>query len=127
MLAWAAAERAKLAADETDIREIDVSIHHIGDDVSRQFAAQHIGSDQQTEQIIAFGKCQSQPALPVENAALLQFKHPLDTSPHLGLNLRSNVGPFQSGEIFEFRLRTDSRSHCLSLSEVRSFSAASVA
>ena len=42
-----AAEGAKLAADETNIGEIDVAINHVGDNVSHQVTPQHVGSDQQ--------------------------------------------------------------------------------
>ena len=53
--ARAAAEGAELASHETDIGEIDVAVHDVGDDVAGEFGAQHVGGDQQAEQIVAFG------------------------------------------------------------------------
>ena len=46
-LARAAAEGAELASHKTDVGEIDVAVHHVGDDVAREFGAQHVGGDQQ--------------------------------------------------------------------------------
>ena len=48
-LARPAAERAKLAADETDVREIDVAVDHVADDVADQIAPQRVGGHQQRE------------------------------------------------------------------------------
>src|SRR5579859_5942783 len=53
-----AAEGAELAAHETYIGEIDVAIDHVRDDVSREFIAQKIGGDKQTEQVISVGICE---------------------------------------------------------------------
>ena len=50
-LARTAAEGAKLAAHKTDIREIDIAIYHVSDDVTDDVAAQRIRGDQQRQQI----------------------------------------------------------------------------
>src|SRR6202034_4766641 len=52
--ARAAAEGAELASYKTDVGEIDVAIDYIGDEVAGEFGAQQVGSDEKTEQIIAF-------------------------------------------------------------------------
>ena len=45
----ATAEGAEFTSNETDVREINVAVDDVGDDVSGQFATQYIGSDQQAE------------------------------------------------------------------------------
>ena len=50
-LARSAAEGAKLAAHETDVREIDIAIDHVADDVADQVAPQRVGGHQQCEQV----------------------------------------------------------------------------
>jgi hypothetical protein len=52
-LARAAAECAKLASYETDICEIDIAIHDIGDDVADNIRAQKIRSDQKAQQVVS--------------------------------------------------------------------------
>ena len=48
----APAEGAKLASYKTDIGEINVSVHHVADDVTHELDAKEIGRDEQTEKII---------------------------------------------------------------------------
>ena len=50
-LSRAAAEAAKLAADETDVGEIDIAVDHVGDNVADQIRSQRVGGRQQREQI----------------------------------------------------------------------------
>ena len=50
-----AAEGAELASHETDVREIDVPVDDVGDDVADEFRTEHVGRDQQTEQVVALG------------------------------------------------------------------------
>ena len=52
-LARAAAEGAELASHETDVGEIDIAVHHVGDDVAGEFGAQHVRRHQQAEKIVA--------------------------------------------------------------------------
>ena len=56
----AAAEGAELAADKTDVGEIDIAIDHVGDEIADQIAAQHVSGDQQGEEVVAFGIGQQQ-------------------------------------------------------------------
>ena len=51
--AGAAAEGAELASHKTDVGEIDVAVHHLGDEISGEFGAQKIRSDEQAEEIVA--------------------------------------------------------------------------
>ncbi len=69
--ARSAAEGAKFASDKTDVGEIDVAIDHVGDQIADQIAAQHVGRDQQAEQIVAFGIRQQQALFAGEDAAIL--------------------------------------------------------
>jgi hypothetical protein len=39
VLTWPAAEGAKLAANETDVGEVDVAVHDVGDQISSEFCA----------------------------------------------------------------------------------------
>jgi hypothetical protein len=50
-----AAEGAEFASDETDICEIYVPIDNVSDQVADQVSAQRVGSNQQSQQIIALG------------------------------------------------------------------------
>ena len=50
----AAAEGAELASDETNVGEIDVAVHDVGDNVAGKLAAQEIGGDEQANQVVAF-------------------------------------------------------------------------
>ena len=70
--ARAAAESAKLAADKANVGEIHIAIDHVGDEIADQIAAQHVGCDQQGEQIIAFGIGQQQALFAGEHAAILR-------------------------------------------------------
>jgi len=54
-LAWATAEGAELASHETNVGEIDVAIHHVGDKISGKFGAQQVGGGEQAEQVVALG------------------------------------------------------------------------
>jgi hypothetical protein len=47
------AESAKLATYETDVSEIYISIYNICDDISRQFAAKRIRSDQHSKEVVS--------------------------------------------------------------------------
>src|SRR5258708_25625587 len=60
-LARAAAESAELASYKTNIRKVDVAIHHVGDEVAAAFRAQQVRGGEQAEQIVAFvvGECVS--------------------------------------------------------------------
>ncbi len=53
-----AAERAKLASHKADIREIDIAIHHVADDVADQVATKRVGCDEQREQVGTIAICQ---------------------------------------------------------------------
>ena len=57
-LARAAAEGAELASHKTDVGEVDVAIHDIGDEVAGEFGAQQVGGGEQSEQVVAFGVSQ---------------------------------------------------------------------
>ncbi len=57
-LARAAAEGAELASHKTDVGEVDVAIHHVGDEVAGEFGAQQVGGGEQSEQVVAFGVSQ---------------------------------------------------------------------
>ena len=52
VLARAPAEGAKFAAHEADVREIDVAIDDIGDEVAGELRPELIRRDQQAEQIL---------------------------------------------------------------------------
>jgi hypothetical protein len=51
-LARAAAEGTEFAADKTDVSEINVAIHNVGNDVAGEFDSQAIRSDQQGEKVV---------------------------------------------------------------------------
>ena len=72
VFARAAAEGAELAADKTNVGEIDIAIDHVGDEIADQIAAQHVGRDQQAEKIVAFGIRQKQALFAGEHAAILR-------------------------------------------------------
>ena len=57
------AERAKLAADKTDVGEIDVAGDDVADDVADQPLPQFVGRDHHPEEIVAVGVGQ-QPGIP---------------------------------------------------------------
>ena len=59
-LARTAAEGAELASDETDVREVDVAIHDVGDEIAAKFGAQQVGGGEHAEQVIALdvGQCE---------------------------------------------------------------------
>src|SRR5580692_7087308 len=51
--ARSAAKGAELASDETDIREIDVAVYDVGDDIAREFGSKHVSRDQKAEQVVS--------------------------------------------------------------------------
>lgn len=52
-LTRAATEGAELASDKTDIREINIAVDDVRDDVADEFGTQDIRRDQQSQQIVA--------------------------------------------------------------------------
>ena len=70
--ARAAAEGAELAADKTDVGEIDIAIDHVGDEIADKIAAQHVGRHQQAKKVVAFGIRQQQALFAGEDAAILR-------------------------------------------------------
>src|SRR6476646_3713596 len=116
MLARATAESAEFASDKADVGEIDVAIHHIGHDVSGQFAAQHIGSDQQSEQVVAFGICQRRPLFSRDSSPVPRFQNALDGGADSGLDSWRDFGPLQWRKLLELSVCANSRRHRLPLS-----------
>src|SRR6185437_5175917 len=70
VLARAAAEGAEFASDKTDVGEINVAIHDIGNKISGKFAAEFISGDEESEEIVAFGVCEVQALFAREFAAV---------------------------------------------------------
>ena len=54
-----AAEGAEFAADKTNVREVDIAVHDVGDQVARKLDAQQVGCGQHAEQVITIdvGEC----------------------------------------------------------------------
>ena len=102
--ARAAAEGAKLASDKTDVREINVAIDHISDDVSDQIAPQHVGCQQQSEKIVAFGMGEKQALFARQNAAVLRRQNLIERVARLRGHVLSHGRPFESRKHFQFRI-----------------------
>ena len=122
-LARAAAEGAELASDKTDVGEIHVAIDDVGDDIADQFAAQHVGGDQQAEQIVAFGIRQQQTLFAREDAAILRRHDLFERVARFAKDMRdATVGHSSGGKCFAVQNRgrtrvTGSSSDSTSLSE----------
>src|SRR5581483_494486 len=71
----AAAKGTELATYETDVREIDVAIDDVGDDVSDQFAAKRVSSNEQAQEIIARTVGQQKTFVVREHMAVLGFEN----------------------------------------------------
>jgi len=64
-----ALERAELAADEADVREIDVAVHDVGHVVADVGVADRIGDGEEREEIVALGAEHAHAVVDVELAA----------------------------------------------------------
>ena len=82
--ARAAAEGAELASHKTDVGEVDVAIHDVGDEVAGKFGAQQVGGGEQAEQIVAFGVGQSVSFFLRDGVAVLSFENSLQRRAHAG-------------------------------------------
>ena len=54
-----AAEGAELASDEANIREVDIAIDDVRDQVAGECAAKIVGSNEQSEKVVSFGVSQN--------------------------------------------------------------------
>src|SRR5208337_1274944 len=111
-LTWPAAEGAKLAADETDVREIDITVYHIADDVADQVAPKRVRGYEQGEQVrtVAVGPVAVRPIAVRQGVALLvrqtcsvlRLQHALQYVADRRGNLWRDLVPGQRGELLEF-------------------------
>ena len=81
-LARPAAEGAEFAADETDVREIDVAVHDVGDNIANEIAAERVGGDQQGNQVRAVTICQGVTLIGAETVPVLLLQHFLQSAPN---------------------------------------------
>ena len=102
-LARAAAEGAELASDKTDVGEVDVAIHDVGDKVAGKFGAQQVGGGEQAEQVIALGVSQRISLFLRNSVAVLSFENSFQRRSQRGRNSRRDVEPVERGKIFQFR------------------------
>ncbi len=77
-----AAEGTEFASDETHVREIDIAIHDVADDVADQVAAERIGGHQQGDQVGAAAIRQSVPLFVFETCSVLLFQHSFEGAPN---------------------------------------------
>ncbi len=101
--ARAAAEGAELASHETDVGEVDVPIHDVGDEVAGKFGAQQVGGGEQAEQIVAFGAGQGVSLFLRDGVAVLSFENFLQSGTHAIRNSRPDVEPVERRKAFQFR------------------------
>src|SRR5215467_5880143 len=70
-----AAERAKLASDKTNVREVNISVDHVRNDVACQLAAKHVACHQQCDQIGTFRASERIAIRCVEASSILPFEN----------------------------------------------------
>jgi len=102
-LARAAAEGAELASHKKNIGEIDVAIHHVGDEIAGEFGAQQVGGGEQAEQIVAFGVGQCVSLFQGDGVSVLSFENSLQRRTHFRRDSQCNVEPVEGGKAFQFR------------------------
>jgi hypothetical protein len=83
----AAAEGAEFASDETDVGEIDVAIHDVGDEIAGEFGAQQVGGGEQAEQVVALSVRERVGLLPRDGVAILSFENSLERRANAGRDL----------------------------------------
>ena len=104
-LARPAAEGAELASHKTDVGEIDVAVDHVGDDVADEFGAQHVGRDQQAQQVVAFGIGECVGLFQREVGAVLRFENLLQGRAHRGSQAMRDVRPVERRKVFQFECK----------------------
>jgi hypothetical protein len=92
------AEGAELASDETDIREIDVAIDHVGDEVADEIAPEGVGGYEKGEQVGAFCVRQNMVFFIGEACCILLLEDAVESATDCG---RSGGRGFIPGEIGE--------------------------
>ncbi len=107
-----ATEGAELAADETDVGEIDIAIHYIGDDVADQVAAKGAGGNEQGEQIsILAGSIVATRTIAIRESvalfvsqarSILCFENTLQRGANRLRSAGRNLFPAQRWELLEF-------------------------
>ena len=102
-LARAAAEGAELASHKTDVGEIDVAIHDVGDEVAAEFGAQQVGGGEQAEKIVAFGAGKCAGFFEGDGIAVLSFENSFERGAHCWRDSWRDVEPVERGKAFQFR------------------------
>ena len=105
LFARAAAEGAKLASDKADVGEIDIAIDDVGDQVADQFAAQHVGRDQQSEKVVAFGIRQQQTLFAGEHAAIQRCHHLIERVARFRGHALAQLPPIRGRESLAIQIR----------------------
>src|SRR5207244_2022935 len=88
-----AAECAEFAAHKTDVGEIYIPIHHIGNYVAHEVAPQLISCNQQAHQIVPFSIRQGQALLAGEHGTVLDFEDVLERGTNLRRKMPSDIVP----------------------------------
>src|SRR5580765_4378782 len=96
------AERAKLASDKTNIREIDVAVDHVADDVADQLSTQVISRNQQGYQIIPPATGQAIPLVICQARPVLTLEHALQRAANFHRCAGRNFVPGERRELFQW-------------------------
>ena len=99
-LARAAAEGAELASHKTDVGEVDVAIHDVGDEVAAEFGAQQVGGGEQAEQVVAFGVSQGVSLFLRNGVAVLSFENSFQRGAHCRARLAARCRTSRGRESF---------------------------
>ncbi len=109
VLARAAAESAELTSHKTHIRKIDIAIDNVGDDVSDQFGAQDVGSDEQSKQIIALRVGECVRLFQREIGAILRLENSFQRRSQGRSQARGDIRPVELMKRFEVGVREFAR------------------
>src|ERR1035441_9998352 len=100
--ARSAAEGAELASHKADVREIDIAVDHVADDIAGQVAPQRVRCYEQCKQVVTLATGQSVALAVVETCPVLLFQHALQGAANRQGGFGRNKVPGQRGELLKF-------------------------
>jgi precorrin-6B methylase 2 len=102
VLAGSTAEGTEFAPDKTDVGEVDVAIHDVSDEVAGEFAAEFVGGDEESEEIIAFGVRKKQGLFVAENATVERCQDIFESFANRRAEARRDFRPVERREGLQF-------------------------